>query len=87
MVQSIFRVTIIVIISAIVVGLFGSVAFGWTLSTSGYLQVLTNFLHVIYYVLPIEKLTPLIILSISMMSFRIIVAIIKTLWDLLPIAG
>ena len=87
MVESIFRVTIITIIIAIVIGIIGTVSFGWTLNTSTYLQGLTNFLHVIYYVLPIAKLSPIIYCFLGLMAFRIVIAVIKTIWNLLPISG
>ena len=87
MVESIFRVTIIAIIIAIVIGIIGTVSFGWTLNTSTYLQGLTGFLHVIYYILPMKKLSPILYCFIGLMTFRIIISLIKTIWNLLPIAG
>lgn len=85
MVETIFKIAIWGIIIAIVVGLLGTVIFKWTLDTSPYLQGLTNFLHVIYYVLPIAKLSPIIIIFVGMMIFRIIISIISTIWNLIPI--
>lgn len=87
MVESIFRVTIIAIIIAIVIGIIGTVSFGWTLNTSTYLQGLTGFLHVIYHILPMKKLSPILYCFIGLMTFRIIISLIKTIWNLLPIAG
>ena len=87
MVESIFRVTVIAIIVAIVIGIIGTVSFGWTLNTSTYLQGLTSFLPIIYYVLPIKKLSPIIYCFLGLMTFRIIISIIKTIWNLLPISG
>ena len=87
MVETIFRIAIIGIIIAFVIGIFGTVAFSWTLDTSVYLQGLTNFLHIIYYVLPMGKLSPIIFCFVSLMAFRIVVSIIKTIWSLIPIGG
>lgn len=87
MVESIFRVAVIAIIVAIVIGIIGTVSFGWTLNTSVYLQGLTSFLHVIYYILPIKKLSPIIYCFIGLMTFRIVISLIKTIWNLLPISG
>lgn len=87
MVESIFRITIIAIIIALVIGIVGTVSFGWTLNTSVYLKGLTGFLHCIYYILPIAKLSPIIITFMSLMTFRIIISLIKTIWNLIPIAG
>lgn len=87
MVETVFRIVIIGVIIAITIGLIGTISFGWTLSTSGYLQGLTTFLHIIYYVLPISKLSPIIFCFVALMSFRIIVSLIKTIWSLIPING
>lgn len=87
MVETVFKIAIFGIIIAFAVGLLGTAVFGWTLNTSIYLQGLTNFLHVIYYVLPIAKLSPIIVCFMGLMAFRIVVAIIKTVWNLLPIGG
>ncbi len=85
MVETIFKVVVWGAIIAIVVGLLGTVVFRWSLDTSPYLQGLTNFLHVIYYILPIAKLSPIIFIFIGTMVFRIIISIISTIWSLIPI--
>lgn len=85
MVETIFKVVVWGAIIAIVVGLLGTVVFRWSLDTSPYLQGLTNFLHVIYYILPIAKLSPIIFIFICTMVFRIIISIISTIWNLIPI--
>lgn len=87
MVETVFRFAIIGIIVAIVIGLFGTIAFSWTLDTSPYLNGLANFLKVIYYILPIDKLSPIIFCFIGLMVFRIIVSLIQTIWNLIPIRG
>ena len=87
MVNSIFRLVVIGVIIAITIGLIGTVFFSWSLDTSVYLSGLTNFLHVIYYVLPIAQLSPIIICFVSLMVFRIVISVIKTIWDLIPIRG
>jgi hypothetical protein len=48
-------------------------------------EAVTNFLSFIFYILPIEGLKPIITLVIAITVFRIIVSVVKTLWDLLPI--
>ncbi len=85
MVETAFRIAIFAIVIAFVIGIFGTVAFSWTLDTSPYLQGLTNFLHIIYYVLPIGKLSPILICFVSLMAFRIVISIIKTIWSIIPI--
>ena len=84
---TVFRFIVIGIIIAIVVGLIGSVAFGWTLSTSTYLATLSTIFSIIVYILPIGKLSPIITIFIASMVFRIVIAIIKAIWELIPISG
>lgn len=84
---TVFRFIVIGIIIAIVIGLIGSVAFGWTLSTSTYLATLSTILSIIVYILPIGKLSPIITIFIASMVFRIVIAIIKAIWELIPISG
>lgn len=45
-----------------------------------------QFLNMALYLVPFRELMPIFIFFVSMMSFRIIVSLIKTIWDLLPIA-
>lgn len=87
MVATAFRLIIIGVVIAITIGIIGSVSFGWSLNTSVYLQGLTSFLHVIYYVLPIGKLSPIIFCFIGIMVFRITVSLVKTVWSLIPVRG
>lgn len=84
---TVFRFIVIGIIIAIVIGLIGSVAFGWTLSTSTYLATLSTILSIIVYILPVGKLSPIITIFIASMIFRIVIAIIKAIWELIPISG
>lgn len=46
---------------------------------------LGDFLKIVYYVLPIGKLIPIITFIVAMFIFRALVALIKTIWDLLPV--
>lgn len=87
MVATAFRLIIIGVIIAITIGIIGSISFGWTLNTSVYLQGLTSFLHVIYYILPIGKLSPIIFCFIGLMAFRIVVALVRVVWSMIPIGG
>lgn len=87
MVSSVFRLIIIGVVIAITIGIIGTVSFSWSFNTSTYLQGLTSFLHVIYYILPIGKLSPIIICFVGLMAFRIAIALIKTIWSLIPVRG
>ena len=50
-----------------------------------YLSPLHDILRIIYFVIPIDKIFPIIVFIISMFIFRAIIALIKTIWDILPI--
>lgn len=48
------------------------------------LSPLRNFLSVIYYILPIENILPIFVFIVSMFAFRIVISLVKTIWDILP---
>lgn len=45
-----------------------------------------DIVNLISYVLPWENILPLIVFIISIFVFRITISLIKTIWDLLPLA-
>lgn len=48
------------------------------------ITVFVSFLQVIAYILPWSNILPLIVLTIGLIGLRIGIAIVKTIWDLLP---
>lgn len=48
-------------------------------------SIVSEFIKVIAYLLPWSSITPLITIVIAIFGFRAIIALIKTIWDLLPI--
>lgn len=48
------------------------------------ITVFVSFLQVIAYILPWSNILPLIVLTIGLVGLRIGIAIVKTIWDLLP---
>lgn len=48
-------------------------------------RTFSDFLAFIFYILPINGLLPIVTIIIGIMTFRIIVSVVKTIWDLLPI--
>lgn len=50
------------------------------------LEPVIQFFNMAMYLIPFKDLMPIFMFFVSMMSFRIIVSLIKTIWDLLPIA-
>lgn len=49
------------------------------------ISIVQGFVKVVAYLLPWSQLTPLVTFIVTMFIFRSIVALIKTIWDLLPI--
>lgn len=48
-------------------------------------RTFSDFLAFIFYILPIDGLLPIVTIFIGLMIFRIIISVVKTIWDLLPI--
>ena len=48
------------------------------------ITVFVSFLQVIAHILPWSNILPLIVLTIGLIGLRIGIAIVKTIWDLLP---
>lgn len=51
------------------------------------IPIVTEFLQIGAYLLPMSNLMPLISLTISLFVFRISVAVIKTIWKFIPVIG
>ncbi len=48
-------------------------------------KTISDFLTFIFYILPIDGLLSIVSIFIGLMIFRIIISVVKTIWDLLPI--
>lgn len=48
-------------------------------------QTFSNFFAFIFYILPIKGLLPIVTIVTALMMFRILISVIKTIWDLLPL--
>lgn len=48
-------------------------------------EPIVEFVNMALYLIPFRELMPIFIFFVSMMVFRIAVAIVKTIWDLLPV--
>ena len=44
-----------------------------------------NYCSVALYVIPIQNFIPIIVFVIGTMTFRILISVLKTLWDILPL--
>lgn len=49
------------------------------------ISVVQGFIKVVAYLLPFQQLYPLVCFVVGMFVFRSIVALIKTIWELIPI--
>lgn len=49
------------------------------------IPVVAKFLMFVAYVIPWSNLVPIFAIVVAIMSFRVIIALIKTIWDLLPL--
>ena len=50
-----------------------------------YFESVENIFAFLFYILPVQGLTSIFALFVSLMLLRIIIAFIKTIWDLLPV--
>ena len=50
----------------------------------GSIPFLIQFFEVIAYILPWHNLLPLFVIVIAVISFKIVISLVKTLWDILP---
>lgn len=48
-------------------------------------KTFSDFFAFLFYILPIDGLLPIVTIIIGITTFRIIISIVKTVWDLLPI--
>lgn len=48
-------------------------------------SVVGDFIRVVAYLFPWEQITPLIFIVIGFFVFRGVIALIKTIWDVLPL--
>lgn len=58
--------------------------FNFVVDSSIFAPIL-SFLNMSAYLIPIKELMPIVLFSVSLIIFKIVVSIIKTIWDLLPV--
>lgn len=56
----------------------------WTLDGSLFANALEWF-AVVYYVLPMDTVFAILGITFALLNFRILVALIKTIWEVLPV--
>lgn len=87
MISVIFRVIVLVIIITIVVAFLGSTGIAFSLGIEQYTDLFLSFMKCVAYIIPINKLLPILGISIAVIVFKISVSIIKTLWNILVVRG
>lgn len=76
--------TIVVLIVPFLLSLIPTVDISISFLTG--IKFVSDIFAIIAYVLPWQAILPLILINISIFIFRAIIALIKTIWELLPIA-
>lgn len=76
--------TVIVLVVPFLLSLIPALDISFTFFSG--IKFVTDIFAVIAYILPWQAILPLILLNISIFVFRVIIALIKTIWELLPIA-
>lgn len=87
MIETIFRVLVIGIIIMVILAIIGTVSVSFNLSFTGFGTALSSFLACVFYIIPIEKLFPVIACSIGLLCLRITISIVANLWRILPVRG
>ena len=86
MVETIFRIIIILVLITVTLGVLAScsVTFGFG---DNFSDVLFDFFAVACCLLPVKNLLPIFVFMISVVVFKTTISIVKTIWNLLPIKG
>ncbi len=77
--------TFLNIVFGIVEGLLGLLPnISWDVSTAG-ITAFVSILRMAFYLLPMDTISRIIGLIISIIAFKIIISLLKTIWDILPL--
>lgn len=60
-------------------------ALNFVIDVASSVSIVSGFIKVVAYLFPWSMLTPLFVFIFAMFAFRSVVALIKTIWDLIPI--
>ena len=61
------------------------VPLNWAITTGFSIGVISDFINIVAFVLPWSNIVPIIRFIVAMFGFRLIVSLIKTIWELLPV--
>lgn len=86
MVETIFRVIIILVLITVTLGVLASVSVTFDFGDN-FSEVLFDFFAIACCLLPVKNLLPIFVFFISVVLFKTVISIVKTIWNLLPIRG
>lgn len=86
MIETIFRVLVIIIIIGIVLAVVSSIGIP-SIAVFEYSGLLSSFLKVICYIIPFSKLLPIFGGVVGFAVFKGAIALLRTVWDIFPIKG
>lgn len=49
------------------------------------IPIVASFIQVVAYIFPFNNLLPIIVIVISIIGFKVIISLLRTLWAILPI--
>lgn len=87
MIETIFRIAVIFIIVAFVVGILGSTKLSYNIGISNYKVLFSSFLLCIAYIVPIDRLLPIFAIVVGYTVLKISISIVKNFWDIVPMRG
>ncbi len=87
MIETIFRIAVIFIIVAFVVGILGSTKLSYNIGISNYKVLFISFLLCIAYIVPIDRLLPIFAIVVGYTVLKISISIVKNFWDIVPMRG
>ena len=61
------------------------VPLNWVITTGFSIDVISDFINIIAFILPWSNIVPIIIFIVAMFGFRLAISLIKTIWELLPV--
>ena len=86
MVETIFRVIVILLIISLILVVISSLSVQLNLPFE-YASLLLSFLNVVCYIIPLNKLMPILVCVVSITVFKIGISLLKTLWGIFPLKG
>lgn len=52
---------------------------------SSSVPIVASFIQVVAYLIPFNNLLPIFVIVIAIIGFKVVISLLKTLWDILPV--